>query len=128
MERAKDLEESHAKALETAHAGLTAWEGEQLAKKRQKDLLDNPVPSMAEAIDALQAGLGAVTIPESPTCRHGHMLEKTGTNQKTGLAYRGYVCPSKSRTDQCQAVWFKQVGGEWMSPADYQLYLEERGR
>ena len=128
MERAQDLENAHKTALEAAHSGLTAWEVEQMNKKRQKELLDNPVPSMSEAIDALQAGLGAVAMPESPICRHGHMIEKSGTNQKTGLAYHGYVCPSKSRTDQCAAVWFKQVNGEWLSPADYQLYLEERGR
>lgn len=128
MERAKDLEEAHNKAVQAAQTGLTAWEVEQLAKKRQSESLANPVPSMAEAIDALQAGLGASPLPEAPVCRHGHMLEKSGTNAKTGKAYHGYVCPNKSRQDQCEAVWFKQVLGEWMSPADYQEYLTERGR
>lgn len=128
MERAKDLEESHKKATEAAHTGLTAWEMDQLAKKREKALLENPVPSMAEAIDALQAGLGGSPLPQAPTCKHGHMLEKSGTNEKTGKAYHGYVCPNKSRQDQCSAIWFKMVGGEWMSPADYQDYLAERGR
>ena len=128
MERAKDLEDTHKKALEAAHGGLTAWEVEQLSKKRESELLSNPVPSMAEAIDALQAGLGASPIPESPICRHGHRIEKSGTNEKTGKAYHGYVCPNKSRQDQCDAIWFKQVMNQWMSPADYQDYLAERGR
>lgn len=128
MERAKDLEDTHKKALEAAHGGLTAWEVEQMGKKRESELYANPVPSMAEAIDALQAGLGAFPLPESPVCRHGHMIEKSGTNDKTGKAYHGYVCPSKSRQDQCQPLWWKQVGGQWMSPADYQEYLQERGR
>ena len=128
MERAKDLEDAHKKALEAAHGGLTAWEVEQMAKKRESAAYANPVPSMSEAIDALQAGLGASPIPESPVCRHGHMLEKSGTNEKTGKAYHGYVCSSKSRQDQCPPLWWKQVGGQWMSPADYQDYLAERGR
>lgn len=128
MERAQDLENAHKKALEAAHTGLTAWEVEQMSKKRQKELLDNPVPSMSEAIDALQAGLGAVPMPEAPTCKHGHMLEKSGKSDKTGKDYFGYTCPSRSRADQCQAVWFKNVDGQWLSPRDYQDYLAERGR
>lgn len=128
MERAKDLEDAHKKALEAAQSGLTAWEVEQMAKKRESDSYANPVPSMAEAIDTLQATLGGSPVPEAPVCRHGHMLEKSGTNEKTGKAYHGYVCPSKSRQDQCPALWFKQINGQWMSPADYQEWLAERGR
>lgn len=128
MERAKELDDAHKRALEAASIGLTAYESEALAKKRKTEELKNPVPSFAEAVEALQSGLGGSPIPESPVCRHGHMIEKSGTNEKTGKAYHGYVCPNKSRQDQCEAIWWKQVNGQWMSPADYQEWLAERGR
>lgn len=128
MERAKDLDESHKRAVEAAQVGLTAFESQRLEQRRQTDEWSNPVPSFAEAVESLQSNLGATQIPESPVCRHGHMIEKSGTNEKTGKAYKGYVCSSKSRQDQCQPMWWKQVNGEWLSPADYQDYLAERGR
>ena len=128
MERAQNLEQAHKKAQEAAHSHLTAYEAQVMADRRATEALSNPVPSFAEAVEALQSGLGGSIAPASPTCRHGHMLEKSGTNDKTGKAYRGYVCPSKSRQDQCPAIWWKQIDGQWLSPSEYQDYLDERGR
>lgn len=128
MERVQNLERAHKTAQEAAHANLTAYEAQVMAEKRSTEALMNPVPSMSEAIEALQAGLGGQLVPAAPTCKHGHMLEKSGVSDKTGKAYFGYTCPSKSRQDQCPPIWFKQVDGQWLSPSDYQDYLNERGR
>lgn len=128
MQRAKDLEDNHKAAQEAAHLGLTAYETQVLASKRQTEELQNPVPSFAEAVEALQSGFGAVEVKQPPVCEHGHMLEKSGKSDKTGKDYFGYICPSKSRQNQCPAIWFKEIDGQWLSPRDYQDYLQERGR
>jgi len=49
--------------------------------------------------------LGAEIVETTPLCAHGRMIHKSGTSSKTGKAYEGYVCPSKVKADQCQAVW-----------------------
>lgn len=109
-------------------AEFTKYEMKEMEAKRRIEEAKNPVPSMAEAVEELKVGLGAHIIPESPQCRHGHMLLKTGVNAKTGLEYRGYVCSEKRKESQCAAVWFKNVNGDWLSPSEYQEYLAERGR
>jgi hypothetical protein len=43
--------------------------------------------------------------PQPPHCRHGEMLFKSGTSQKTGNPYTGYTCKSTDRSDQCKPVW-----------------------
>jgi hypothetical protein len=128
MEKVQRIEDDHKTAQNAAHSLLTAYELEQMKAKRDTDSWSNPVPSMSEAIESLQATLGAEVIPQSPVCKHGHMLMKSGTSDKTGKPYQGYTCPSKSRQDQCPPIWWKQVDGQWLSPADYQDYLQERGR
>ncbi len=42
---------------------------------------------------------------QSPHCRHGEMLFKTGTSKTTGNPYTGYTCKSTDRSDQCKPVW-----------------------
>ena len=43
--------------------------------------------------------------PQSPFCRHGEMLFKSGTSAKTGNPYTGYTCKSTDRAEQCKPVW-----------------------
>lgn len=38
------------------------------------------------------------------TCRHGARKLKEGTS-KAGKPYKGWMCPSADRNDQCAAVW-----------------------
>jgi hypothetical protein len=47
----------------------------------------------------------APTKSTNPYCKHGEMLFKTGTSQKTGNPYTGYTCKSTDRADQCKPVW-----------------------
>jgi len=55
--------------------------------------------------------------PDAPSCRHGSMSFKSGTSNKTGKEYHGYVCASKDKLDQCRADWYVLTpGGQWKSP------------
>jgi len=58
-----------------------------------------------ESITALDGSLGFAQPPESPTCIHGFMIFKEGVSAKTGKPYKGHVCSSKSKEDQCKARW-----------------------
>lgn len=49
--------------------------------------------------------LGSEILESTPLCSHGRMLHKKGISTKTGKAYEGHVCPSKVKSDQCDAVW-----------------------
>jgi hypothetical protein len=57
-------------------------------------------------VEAARQALGGVMPPEPPYCNHGHMLWKEGKSDKTGNAYKGWVCPSKTKP-QCPAEWMK---------------------
>lgn len=56
--------------------------------------------------------LGGEVVDEVPLCNHGPMVLKQGS--KEGKEYRGWVCGSRSREDQCPAKWMK-IGsnGRW---------------
>ena len=56
--------------------------------------------------------LGGEVVDEVPLCNHGPMVLKQGS--KEGKEYRGWVCGSRSREDQCLAKWMK-IGsnGRW---------------
>jgi hypothetical protein len=43
--------------------------------------------------------------PQTPVCKHGHMLFKKGVSKTTGNPYEGYTCLSTDRNDQCKPVW-----------------------
>lgn len=49
--------------------------------------------------------LGGQIIEETPLCAHGRMLLKEGISSKTGKSYKGHVCPTKVKAEQCQPVW-----------------------
>lgn len=56
--------------------------------------------------------LGGEVVDDVPLCNHGLMVLKQGS--KEGKEYRGWVCGSKNREDQCPAKWMK-IGssGRW---------------
>lgn len=67
------------------------------------------VKESAETTTTLAQGVELVTkelnATEVTSCRHGAMLYKTGTSSKTGRPYKGYTCPNKDRSDQCDPIW-----------------------
>lgn len=70
-----------------------------------KPIWDEPGFTTAKtAVEQIKDQLGGQLESESPVCKHGHMILKEG--EKNGNAYRGHVCPEKSKSDQCQAIWY----------------------
>jgi hypothetical protein len=86
------------------------------------------VPSAAESINALKAKLGAVEMPEAPKCVHGHRIFLEGASSKTGKAYKGYLCPEKTKAKQCAPIWLRQYNDKWLTPEDYAEVVQEAGR
>ncbi len=119
MEKAQELEKPQSRPYGQPQAfegypTVTAWEASQNEARHQREANETPVPTVADAIEAVRDRIGAEEIPAAPVCRHGHMLEKTGINAKTGKEYRGWVCPEKRRESQCEAIWMKQDEiGRW---------------
>ncbi len=78
----------------------------QRAEEAKPDVWESsPSPhmsTMGEALDILSRELGAEGIP---TCKHGARERKEGVSSKTGKPYSGWVCSSKNRKDQCEAMW-----------------------
>lgn len=84
----------------------------------------------SEAIAELKAKLGGRLQSEAPKCVHGHRIKTEGISNKSGKPYLGYKCPERSKTKQCEMVWFRQThdGKDWLSPDDWVEYMNDRGR
>ena len=76
----------------------TVDQGEWLAKDNEAELLAKAIGTIKEVIPSAE---------EAPTCSHGTRVRKTGISSKTGKPYAGWTCPSKNRSDQCEALWDK---------------------
>jgi len=63
------------------------------------------VDTVGQVLQLVSDQLGGEIVETTPLCAHGRMIHKSGTSSKTNKAYEGYVCPSKVKADQCQAVW-----------------------
>lgn len=62
-------------------------------------------------LETITQSLGATV--QGFRCKHGDMFLKEGTS-KQGKPYHGYVCGAKSKADQCEARWAKQLQGRWV--------------
>jgi len=93
------------------------WEAEHgpiPSFKSDDSIRDTGIPSFAEAVAVMSESLGAVMVPESPTCAHGHMLHNKGTS-KAGKEWQGYFCPIKVKANQCDAKWMSiDANGKWV--------------
>ena len=96
--------QSHHKPIQTTNRQLAEFVKEQ----RPND----PEPVVWDVSAIVEELGGGVAIDEVPLCNHGPMVLKSG--MKEGKEYRGWVCPSKNRDDQCSAKWMK-IGsdGKW---------------
>jgi hypothetical protein len=63
------------------------------------------VDTVGQVLQLVSDQLGGEIVETTPLCAHGRMIHKSGTSAKTKQPYEGYVCPSKVKADQCQAVW-----------------------
>jgi hypothetical protein len=63
------------------------------------------IDTVGQVLQLVSDQLGGEIVETTPLCAHGRMIHKSGTSSKTNKPYEGYVCPSKIKADQCQAVW-----------------------
>ena len=88
--------------------GTTAWQRAHMAQAKRE-----PIP-VANAIDELPDKVATGELEAPPRCKHGTMLQRKGTSEKTGLPYFGYVCSEKARDRQCQPNWYElSPTGQW---------------
>lgn len=107
LDAAQVRADQHNKIWETQH-------GEIPSVKSDDSIRDTGIPSFAEAVAVMTESLGAVMMPESPTCAHGHMLHNKGTS-KAGKEWQGYFCPIKVKAQQCEAKWMSiDANGKWV--------------
>lgn len=94
---------------------------EEMAKVIRVSAKDNPMiddawttePStVAVSVEALKEQLNATEVQKERTCKHGKMVEKSGTSGKTGKPYFGYVCIAP-KAEQCPPEWLSA----WDRPA-----------
>lgn len=70
--------------------------------------------SIASAIKTVTAELGASVVEGKPECVHGARVWREGVSVKTGKAWGNYSCVEKSKTDQCQPLWYVFTSrGKW---------------
>jgi hypothetical protein len=62
--------------------------------------------SIGLAVEMLKTQLGGEITETVPTCSHGRRIWKEGVSNKTGNAYKGWVCASPTKP-QCPAEWVK---------------------
>jgi hypothetical protein len=129
MEKVERLEAAPVNIQEARAIGLTSYEIGRLAAGvpiKGKEIKN--APHVSEALDNLATKLGAEVIGEQPKCEHGYRIKKEGISDKTKKPYMGYACTELKKAYQCQIIWYKELGGKWLSPDDYALALEEAGR
>ena len=96
--------QSHNKPIQTTSPKLAEFVKEQ----RPND----PEPVVWDASAIIEQLGGAEVVDDVPLCNHGLMVIKQG--MKDGKEYRGWVCSSKNREDQCPAKWMKiNANGSW---------------
>jgi hypothetical protein len=96
--------QSHFKPIQTT--------SEKLAEFVKEQRPEDPEP-IVHNIQHLVDELGAEIVDEVPICNHGAMVLKQGN--KEGKDYRGWVCSSKDRNEQCPAKWMKiDESGKWV--------------
>ena len=70
--------------------------------------------TLGEVIQGLPDRVATGELEEPKTCKHGTMLIRRGTSEKTALPYFGYVCSEKTRANQCTPNWFElSPSGQW---------------
>jgi hypothetical protein len=64
------------------------------------------VAAVAAAFNATPVAAAAAPAGALPTCRHGDMTYKTGTNARG--PWKGYLCNApKGADDKCEAIWVR---------------------
>jgi hypothetical protein len=108
LDAAQVRADQHNKIWEAKHGEIPSF-------KSDDSIRDTGIPSFAEAVAVMTESLGAVMMPESPICIHGHMIHNKGTSAKTGKEWQGYFCPEKVKANQCETKWMTiDAKGKWV--------------
>ena len=58
--------------------------------------------------------LGATVLEGKPECKHGPRVWREGVSAKTGKAWGNYSCIEKSKSTQCDPLWYVFTSqGDW---------------
>jgi len=71
-------------------------------------VVDAPV-TLEKAMENIAAVMGTDEAAESPSCKHGAMVWKTGHSTKTGKDWAAYQCTALGHSGfegKCPAVWY----------------------
>jgi hypothetical protein len=79
-------------------------------------VVDAPV-TLEKAMENIAAVMGTEEASESPSCKHGAMVWKTGHSAKTGKDWAAYQCTALGHSGfegKCPAVWYVlNSDGKW---------------
>jgi hypothetical protein len=107
---------------------ITAAKTRQAWSVESSEATFEGVATAAQVIADVKERIGAVEMPEAPTCKHGHRIERSGTSSKTNREYLGYACPEKVKARQCMpdVIWYKQIAGKWVNPDNVQASADKQ--
>ena len=79
--------------------------GDVPSYKTEEEVAAAGVPTFASGIAEISKQLGGELAKESPQCKHGHRVWRTGTSAKTGKDWANFSCVGK-KPDQCEPLWY----------------------
>ena len=87
--------------------------GDVPSYKTEEDMEAAGVPTLASGVAEIAKQLGGELVPESPQCRHGHRVFRSGNSAKTGKDWANYSCVGR-KPDQCDPIWLVLTSdGTW---------------
>ena len=87
--------------------------GDVPSYKTEEDMEAAGVPTLASGVAEIAKQLGGALVPESPQCRHGHRVFRSGNSAKTGKDWANYSCVGR-KPDQCDPIWLVLTSdGTW---------------
>ena len=79
--------------------------GDVPSYKTEEEVAAAGMPTLASGIAEISKQLGGQLVKESPQCKHGHRVWRTGTSAKTGKDWANFSCVGK-KPDQCEPLWY----------------------
>lgn len=79
--------------------------GDVPSYKTEDEVAAAGMPTLASGIAEISKQLGGELVKESPQCKHGHRVWRTGTSAKTGKDWANFSCVGK-KPDQCEPLWY----------------------
>jgi hypothetical protein len=97
------------KKIEPSHSKSDDWDSFVTEKPKPKE-----EDVWSAAIGEVAKTLNAEIVEQAPSCAHGQMILKEGTN-KQGKPYRGHVCPRNNPANKDCAIWYNLTAqGTWI--------------